>query len=182
MSETPEKSIEGEIRAWAAERRLDQPSLDSWLALDGKSAAVMLDLAKRLRMRTGQFRTAFEMLAELAAVDRGTIARVLARPALQRILEGPGSGPARAQAFLDEVRTVRFPRLARLRERLTEEIARLGLPAQIAVSAPSSLESDELRIEMRVRSASELDDSIDALVKNMTGLKRIVGILGGDEF
>jgi len=122
------------------------------------------------------------MVAEVATVAREPVARVLARPALQRILQGSDAAPARANAFLEEMRMIRFPRLALARERLRQEIARLGLPAQVSVAVPRSLESDELRIVLRVRGASELEDSIAALTNGIAGLRRIIGLLGGDEF
>jgi len=167
------------VRAWAEPRHLDRALLERWLALDAYSAASMLDAACRLRLRVGQLQGALGMLEEIALVEGTQVSAVLARAPLKRILEGVGPAPARARAFVDELRAMRFPRLGRALEQLKAEVAALKLPRTIAVTLPKDLGSDELRIELRVRSAAEFSESLRALEERAAGVERILDLFGG---
>jgi hypothetical protein len=167
------------IRAWADTRRLPQSHLARWLALGQDDSAALLALADQLRLRTGQLITALEMLEEIAVRDRATVAAVLARREIRRILEGAGSAPGRARALLDQLRAIRFPRLKRAADRLAAEIAALGLPRGVAVLLPRDLGSDELRIEISAHGGAQLDRMLEAIVNKRAGLRRIAGLLGG---
>jgi len=167
------------VRAWAELRHLDRAHLDRWLALDAYSAAAVLDAAGRLRLRVGQLQGALEMLEEIALVDGAQVSAVLARAPLKRILEGVGPAPARARAFVDELRAMRFPRLGRALEQMKAEVAALKLPRMVAVALPKDLGSDELRIEIRVRNGTELRESLRALEEKADSVERILDLLGG---
>jgi hypothetical protein len=167
------------VRAWAEARHLDRAHLERWLALDTYSAAAILDAAARLRLRVGQLQGALEMLEEIALVDKTQVSAVLARAPLKRILEGVEPAPARARAFVDELRAMRFPRLGRALERMKAEIAALKLPRTVAVALPKDLGSDELRIEIRARSGPEFRDSLRALEEKADAVERILDLLGG---
>ena len=174
-----DKDIAKAVRAWAEPRHLDRAHLERWLALDAYSAAAILDAAARLRLRVGQLQGALEMLEEIALVDKTQVSAVLARAPLKRILEGVGPAPARARAFVDELRAMRFPRLGRALEQMKAEIAALKLPRTVAVALPKDLGSDELRIEIRARSGQEFRDSLRALEEKADAVERILDLLGG---
>lgn len=167
------------VRAWAEQRHLDRVHLDRWLALDTDGAAALLDAASRLHLRVGQLQGALEMLEEIALVEGERVAAVLARTPLKRILEGVGPAPARAREFVEELRAMRFPRLGRALDEMKAEISALKLPRMVAVTLPRDLGSDELRIELRVRSAAEFKDSLRALADRADGVERILDLLGG---
>jgi hypothetical protein len=167
------------VRAWAEPRHLDRAHLERWLALDAYSAAAILGAAARLRLRVGQLQGALEMLEEIALVDKTQVSAVLARAPLKRILEGIGPAPARARAFVDELRAMRFPRLGRVLEQMKAEVAALKLPRTVAVALPKDLGSDELRIEIRVRSSTDFRDSLRALEEKADSVERILDRLGG---
>lgn len=167
------------VLAWAELHHLDRAHLERWLALDPHSAASILDAAGRLRFRVGQLQSALEMLEEIALVDETHVSAVLARAPLKRILEGAGPTPARARAFVDELRVMRFPRLNRALGQMRAEVAALKLPRTVAVALPKDLGSDELRIEIRARSGTEFRDSLRALEKKADEVERILDLLGG---
>lgn len=167
------------VRTWAEPRHLDRSHLERWLALDAYSAASVLDAAARLRLRVGQLQGALEMLEEIALVDGAQVSAVLARAPLKRILEGVGPAPARARAFVDELRAMRFPRLGRALEQMKAEVAALKLPRTVALALPKDLGSDEVRIEIRVRSGREFRDSLRALEEKADGVERILDLFGG---
>jgi len=170
------------VRAWGEQRRLERAHLERWLALNDESAAALYETARCLRLRTAQLQTALELLEEIALRDGMSISALLARPAIRRILDGSGAAPARASAFIEELRAIRFPRLRRYLQRMKAEIAVLGLPRTVAVELPKDLASDELKIAIRVRTRAELDSSLSALARSGAELGRIVELLGGRAF
>ena len=64
--------IDAQIRMLAAERRLPPSHLARWLAMDPASRAAMLDIARVIRLRTGQLMTALETLEEIGLRGRDT--------------------------------------------------------------------------------------------------------------
>ncbi len=171
--------VESRIRSWAEKRRLPKAHLGRWLALAHEDRVALLETAERLRLRTGQFVTALELLDEIALRDRESIAGVLARNEIRRILEGTGSAPGRAQSLVEQLRVACFPRLKRTIDRLRTEIAALALPPGIRVVLPVDLSSDELRIEIRASGGAELERLIGAIDRHAAGLRRIAEMLGG---
>lgn len=171
--------IDAEIRMLAEERRLPAAHLERWLAFDEVSRGGMLALAKKLRFRTGQLVTALELLEEIAARERTTVAEVLVRDEIRRIAGSPDSAPARASTLIEALRQIRFPRLRAMQERLRAEVAALKLPRGLSVDLPKELGSDELTVSLRVRSADDLGRLVEALSKSRAGFARIVEILGG---
>ncbi len=163
----------------AAERRLPASHLARWLAMDPPSRTAMLDLARALRLRTGQLVTALDTLDEIAVRDRITIASVLDRPEIRRIANGSGSSPSRASALLEALRTVRYPLLKKMQEQLRSEVSALKLPRGISIDLPHELGSDELTVSLRVRTGAELAHKLEALDQRRAGLTRIIEMLGG---
>ena len=172
--------IDAEIRMLAEDRRLPATHLERWLAFDEVSRREMLYLARKVRFRTGQLVTALELLEEIAVRERITVAEVLSRDEIRRVADGSGSGPARASAFLEVLRQIRFPRLRAMQERLRAEVAALKLPRGISVDLPKELGSDELTVSLRMRSADDLGRLVAALNQSSAGLARIVEMLGGE--
>jgi hypothetical protein len=171
--------IDAQIRELAAERRIPQSHVNLWLAMDRSSRAAMLDIARTLRLRTGQLVTALDTLDEIAVREHVTVAAILDRPEARRIANGSGSAPSRASALLEALRTLRYPLLKRMQERLRSEISELKLPRGIAIDLPRELGSDELTVSLRVRSAAELAHLLEALAQKRAGLTRILEMLGG---
>lgn len=172
-------AIDHAIRRWAAERRLPRAHLERWLGLGEGDRAALLETAERLRLRTGQFVSAFEMLEEIAVRERSSIAAELARGEIRRTLAAAGSAPGRARQLLEALRARRFPRLKRATERLAAAVARLGLPPGIRVVLPRELSSDEVRVEISAHGAEEMARLIDALAHSRDGLERLADLAGG---
>ncbi|HLW71880.1 MAG TPA: hypothetical protein VKS22_14795 [Candidatus Binataceae bacterium] len=178
-----EREQSGRIRDWAVQRRLPAAIVERWLGLDAADRDALLALAEGLRLRTGQFVSAFELLEETRLRDGGDVAGILARGELRGVIEGGGSRPERAHLLLEGLRAIRFPRLRAAAAGLAEKIAELKLPLSIRVVLPQNLGSDELRVELTARSGAELEELLDALAARRTALCRIADALGGsDEF
>ncbi|MGH7836693.1 MAG: hypothetical protein ACREQC_02575, partial [Candidatus Binataceae bacterium] len=89
------------IRHWASQRRLPALLVERWLALASADGDALLALAEGLRLRAGQFATAFELLDEIRLREGGDVAGILDRRELRRIIDGAGSAPGRARALLE---------------------------------------------------------------------------------
>ncbi|HVN88621.1 MAG TPA: hypothetical protein VMT61_02270 [Candidatus Binataceae bacterium] len=170
---------ETRISDWAAEHHLPDTYRDRWLELAPEDAMALISVTEGLHLRTGQFVVAFEILVEIAARDRVSIATILERRELRRIVEGKGSGPGKASALLDALRLIRFPRLQEMLDRLYAQIRALGLPSGVLVSLPSDLATDELRIEIAAHGGLELRNLLKLLAENADALCRIADALGG---
>ena len=173
--------IETRIRALAAEKRLPMTNLERWLAIDQPSRARLLEIVEIVKLRTGQIATTIDLLDEIRVRDRITIAEILDRPGIQRVLKSAGSTPARASALLDELRSVRFPRMRAMQSRLDAEIAALKLPRGIAVVLPRDLGNDELTVSIRTHSGADFERMLGALEQHKAGLIRVIDLLGGKE-
>ncbi|HEY9158994.1 hypothetical protein [Candidatus Binatus sp.] len=171
--------IDEQIRILAAERRLPPSHLARWLAMEPASRAAMLDIARVIRLRTGQLMTALETLEEIAVREQVTVAGVLDRPEIRRIAGSPGSAPSRASALLEALRTLRYPLLKRTQEQIRSEVSALKLPRGISIVLPKQLGSDEFTVSLRVRSAAELAHLLAALDRSRAGLTRIIEMLAG---
>ncbi len=171
--------IDAQIRTIADERRIPPSHLARWLAMDPASRVALLDIARALRLRTGQLVTALDTLDEIAVREQVLVAAVLGRPEIRRIAMGPGSAPSRASALLEALRTLRYPRLKKMQEQLRAEVSALKLPRGISIDLPKELGSDELTVSLRVRSAAELARLVEALDRSRPGLTRIIEMLGG---
>jgi len=173
------RSVDERIREWAEKRRLPQSLLESWRRLASDDSAALLGIVEALPIRTGQFTVMFALLEEIAVRDGESLAAILSRAPLRRIVDGDGSGPAKAAALLDALRVLRYPRLEALKRRLSREVGALGLPAGVRVALPPDLSSDELRIELVAHGSRQLAGLIDALSAARDALGRVADALGG---
>ncbi len=171
--------LDARIHELAAERRIPQSHVARWLAMDLPSRAAMLNIARVLRLRTGQLVTALDTLDEIAVRERVTVAAILDRPEVRRVANGPGSAPSRASALLEALRTLRYPQLRKMQDELRAEVSALKLPRGISLDLPKELGSDELTVSLRVRSAAELAHLLGALDQKRAGLTRIIEMLAG---
>jgi hypothetical protein len=171
--------IDAPIRELAAARRLPDSHLVRWLAMDAPSRAAFLDIARGLRLRTGQIVSALDTLDEIAVRERTNLAAVLERPEIRRVANGSGSAPSRASALLEALRAFRYPRLKQTQEQLRAQISALKLPRGISIDLPKDLGSDELTLSLRVKSAAELTRLVEALDRSRPELTRIIEMLGG---
>jgi hypothetical protein len=173
------RALDDSIRRLAVERHLPDAHLQRWLALANEDRAALLELAERLRLRTGQLVTTLELLEEIALRERAAIVKILVRSEIRRILDGTGPAPGRARELIDVLRAIRFPRLKRAADRLSAEIAALGLPNGVKVVLPRALSSDEVRVEISAHGAADLERLIDAVAQARAGLGRIADLIGG---
>jgi len=173
--------LDTDIRELAMRRRLPDAPLEQWLHLDESSRRAVLDIARALKLRTGQLLVALNLLDEISVREKTNIAALLSRPMFRRLLDGAGSAPERAHTFLNELRASRFPRLHETTQRLKSAIAAMRLPREIRILLPRELASDELTIQLAVAGREELERLLDVLMQKRGDLARILSILGGGD-
>ena len=176
---TDAAAIDAAIGAWAAERRLPETCCARWRALGDGDRAALYNVASALRLRTGQFVAAFDLIEELAVRADTPPATILARGEIRRILDGIGSAPGRARELLETLRAMRFPRLKVAAERIAAAVAALGLPAEIRVVLPRELGSDEVRVEISAHGGAQLERLIAEIAGHGAGLGKIAEMVGG---
>ena len=173
--------VDNEIRSLAAAKRLPDSHLEKWLHLDQPGRVAVLEVARSLKLRTAQIVTALDLLDEISIREGQPVGTLLARPSIDRLTTGAGSAPARAHAFLEELRAMRFPRLRETIERLEAALAALRLPQGIKVVLPRELSSDELTIQLTVSNAEGLERFLNMLMEKRGELARILSMLGGGD-
>jgi len=168
------------IRVWAARRHLPETHLERWLALDEADAGALMGVAEELHLRTGQLASALELLEEIAIREHRTIGSILADNNVRRITKSPGSAPGRARSLLEKLRAMRYPRLTSTLNRINAEVADLKLPSNLHLLLPKDLSSDELTIQLTLRSPSQLEAAIRALDERKPKLARILELMCGE--
>ncbi|MGO9059757.1 MAG: hypothetical protein ACLQU2_20610 [Candidatus Binataceae bacterium] len=179
MSDEP--SYGGAVRAWADEHHVSATAVERWLMLGEAGALALLSVAEDLRLRTGQLLNTLEMLGEISVREGQEAAAILARGEFRTALKGSGSRPERASAFIDKLRELRYPRLARLRTKLEAALTAMRLPHGLTVVLPKDLSSDEVMIRLTVRTPAELENLLDALRKRTEEIKALLEALGGSD-
>lgn len=180
---TPESSAAPVIRAYAESHHVPDAALDRWLAMGEADGLALLELARALKLRTGQLVSALELLGDIALRQGTDPGAVMRQPELQALLAAPGSRPGRASAYLARLTELRYPRLHRMRARLSAALGELKLPRGVTVVLPRDLSSDELQIRLNPRTPAQFDHQLEGLRAQAPGLKRVIAALGGsDEF
>jgi len=173
--------VDRRICHWADTRALPPAYLQKWLALGERGRTRLLEIAVHLKMHTGQFIAALALLEEIAIREGQDVGEILAYPSLLRVLNSVGSGPGRARALLDELRTLRYPRLKRASERLAEAVAAIKLPPGIKIVLPRDLASDEVRVEIVAHGSAEMEHLVTCLTAKSKEIVEIAAMLGGAE-
>jgi hypothetical protein len=175
----PAESTHLRLHRWANAKALPSAHVQKWLTLDEPGRTRLLEVAESLKMRAGQCVAALVLLEEISLRESQTIAEILGRPALLRILNSAGSGPGRARAMLDHLRTLRYPRLVNATRRLTQEVAALKLPPNVKVMLPRDLASDEVKVEIIAHGSAEMEHALMCLMTKSRQLMRLAAMLGG---
>jgi len=171
--------VDRRLRLWANAKALPSADVQKWLALSELGRTRLLEIAENLKMHTGQFIAALALLEEIAIRKGQDIGEILACPSLRRVLNSAGSGPGRARALLDELRTLRYPRLKHASERLAEAVAAIKLPLGIKIALPRDLASDEVRVEIVAHGSAEMERLLACLTAKSSEIIGFAAMLGG---
>ena len=110
-------------------------------------------------MKPGEnhFKDLLDWLEEIALRDGSAIARILNREEFSRVATDPRLGRNdKLKRIKDELRRLRFPRLARIEEEIQRRVREMKLKPPLRLTVPAGLEGGAVTIEMKATSYDEL--------------------------
>jgi len=157
---------ESEIRGYARERGFHPQTIERWLAWPEQDKAALSDLARALKPSENHLRDMMDWLEEIALRDRVGIGEVLSSKIIEDLKTDPRRGRAdRLKQIKEQIRRLRYPRLAATEEAIRKSIQALKLHPEIRLSVPAGLEGGRLQVEFAAASAGELRDLANQLAK-----------------
>ena len=172
------------VHAYGSAKGFHKQTLERWLGLSEADRAALLDLAQGLKLGENHFRDFLDWLEEIALRDGLSFRDVLGSAALARISSDPRLGRSdKLKRMKEELRRLRFPRLARLEEESRKRVQEMKLSPRIQVSFPPGLEGGELSVQMKASSRAELEKSVRELAESLEkkAMKEIFELLNGRE-
>jgi hypothetical protein len=155
---------EAAIRAYAAEKSFRPQTIERWLSWEEPDRAALVEIAVNLKIGENHLRDVMDWLEEVALRDRLSIRDVLAGKAIKDILTHPGLGRAdKLRRIKDQLRRMRFPRLAETEDTIQNKIRQLKLHPEIRLSVPAGLEGGRLVVEFTAASQEELQRAVKKL-------------------
>lgn len=167
---------------YARQRGFHQQTLGRWLGLAESDRDALLSLARELKVGENHFRDLLDWLEEIRLRDGTSAAEILRSPEIARILSHPRLGRNdKLKRLKEELRRLRFPRLAQLESEIEKRLRGLKLPPQIGISFPPGLEGGCLVFQVRAASREDLQESVAELERllNREELQEVFALIGG---
>ncbi|HSK30759.1 MAG TPA: hypothetical protein VLA17_12430 [Candidatus Limnocylindria bacterium] len=149
---------------YAKARGFHAQTLERWLSWQPADRAALADLALALKMGENHLRDIMDWLDEIALRDQARIYEVLNDRAVVDISTDPRLGRAdRLKRVKEQIRRVRFPRLAETEDAIRAKIRALKLHPGITLSVPQGLEGGRLQVEFSAAREAELKQLAEQL-------------------
>ena len=174
---------EMEIRQYAKDRGFHPQTLDRWLGWDQFARDALLRLAVGLKVGENHLRDLMDWVEEIALRDQTSIADTLARKPIFDIESDPRLGRAdKLKRVKEELRRLRFPRLAQIEDSIRVRIQELKLHPEIRLTVPQGLEGGKLRVEFSASTPEELKKLTVKLVEatGADSIRDIFALLAGE--
>ncbi len=137
--------------------RLDGQAARQLISLAAADRLLLWGIIDRLRLSSGKQRKLVNSCRELALRRRTTVELLLATPAAQQILGGPGDNiPQLAGRLMDWLGAELRPQLTAAEQEFETFRKTLGLPRQAQLCHAPSFESDELTLSLRFADRKQL--------------------------
>ena len=127
-------------------------------------------------------RDLMDWLEEITLRDKSKVQGILSSRAIKNIESDPRLGRAdKLKRIKDQVRRLRFPRLAQTEDSIRTRIQELKLHPEVKVSVPPGLEGGSLRVEFSAATHDELKKQLAKLIEaaNSVLLAEVFGLLAG---
>jgi hypothetical protein len=148
---------EAEIRDYAAAKGFRAQTVERWLAWNEADRERLFNLASALKVSENHLRDLMDWLEEISLRDGVSIEGILSRPDVVNIQTDPRLGRAdRLKRLKEQVRRLRFPRLAETEDFLRLRIQELKLHPEVHMSVPAGLEGGKLHVEFDASSPDQL--------------------------
>jgi hypothetical protein len=177
------KMSEAEIRSFATERGFHPQTLKRWLNWAEADRDALLSLASNLKIGENHQRDMMDWLEEIAVRDHAKIQQILTSKIITDIESDPRLGRAdKLKRIKEQIRRIRFPRLAETEDAIRARIQELKLHPGISVTVPPGLEGGKLNIAFQSSSHEELLKQIAKLAEaaEKKSITEIFDLLGGE--
>jgi hypothetical protein len=170
------------IREYAKEKAFHPQTLARWLAWEQPDRNALYRLALPLKIGENHLRDLMDWLEEISLRDGLQVRQILGNGAIAALESDPRLGRAdKLKRIKEQVRRLRFPRLAQTEDSIRARIQELKLQPEIRLIVPAGLEGGRLRIEFDAASQDELERLIEKLA-DATGkdaVREIFALLAG---
>jgi hypothetical protein len=148
---------EREIHDYSTAKGFHPQTLERWLSWPPDDAGALARLAISLRISENHLRDLMDWLEEISLRDRQSIHAILTSKAINDSATDPRLGRAdRLKRIKEQLRRLRFPRLAETEDAIRGKIHDLKLHPEIRLTVSPGLEGGQLRIELAAASHAEL--------------------------
>ena len=145
------------VHDYAKAKGFHRQMIERWLSWAPPDRDALEEIAVSLRISENHLRDMMDWLEEISLRDEIKIVDLLANKVIVDVKTDPRLGrPDRLKRVKEQLRRLRFPRLAVVEDRVREKIQALMLPAEIRLSVPPGLEGGRLRVEFSAASLEEL--------------------------
>lgn len=169
---------------YAKERGFSRQTLERWLKLTEADRQAFLDLVHELKLGENHLRDFLDWLEEIALRDGVSFREIFAGEALRKISSNPRLGRNdKLKQIKEELRRLRFPRLARTEEEIGKRLREMKFSPQIQITVPPGLEGGRLTVQMKASSYEQLERLVGELAQSLEKktMKEIFALLGGLE-
>jgi hypothetical protein len=172
-----------QIREYAQGKGFHPQTLKRWLGWNELDREALFRLVAGLKIGENHLRDLMDWVEESALRDGSSIQDILASKAIADIESDPRLGRAdKLKRIKEQIRRLRFPRLAETEDAIRARIQELKLQPQIRLTVPPGLEGGNLHVEF---DATTLDDLKRFTAKLSAAaekdcLKEIFGLLAGE--
>jgi len=152
------------FRSFAESKGFHASTLSRWLSWHAADRIALAKLALDLKISENHLRDLMDWSEEIALRDGIVIAAIFAGKAVDDIATDPRLGRAdKVKKIKENLRRLRFPRLARTEDEIQGKIRALKLQPEIRVTVPPGLEGGRLQIEFSVTNRQDLKRLADKL-------------------
>lgn len=143
-----------------------------------------MNLAQGLKIGENHFRDFLDWLEEIALRDGVSFCKIFDGEALRKISSNPRLGRNdKLKQIKEELRRLRFPRLARMEEEIGKRLREMKFSPQIQITIPPGLEGGGLTVQMEASSYEELERLVGELARSLEkkAVKEIFALLRGSD-
>ena len=170
------------IRQYAQSKGFHPQTLKRWFGWEPTARDALLRLAVDLKISENHLRDLMDWLEEIALREQSMIEGILGSQPIVKFTSDPRLGRAdKLKRIKEEVRRLRFPRLARTEDAIRARIRELKLHPEIRLTVPSGLEGGRLQVELSGSSYDEFKRLIAKLTEAATDnrVREIFALLAG---
>jgi hypothetical protein len=172
------------IQAYCRLKGFHKQTEARWLGLGAGDGAALLALVQELKAGENHLKDFLDWLEEIALRDGVSVAAILARDEMSRIVSDPRLGRNdKLKRLKDELRRLRFPRLARIEEEIHRRVRAMKLDPGLSVAVPAGLEGGAVTVKIEATSYDEARRLTARLgdVMERAEMKEIFSLLHGDD-